>query len=64
MFIVAAGIKKVVGYHVLIHIVAPFSAIITEVVVNNVVTCTYYADGGPGNTHHLMGLYCPVSVPT
>jgi len=42
--------------HVFILIVAPYDAIITEVVVINMVTYTCYADGGPGNTYEWLRL--------
>jgi len=44
------------GGHVLILVVAPFNATITQVVVINMVTYTCYADGGPGNTYEWVRL--------
>ena len=35
----------------LLHAVAPYNATITEVTMNNNVTYTCYADGGPGNSY-------------
>ena len=45
-----------VYYCIFIHAVAPYNATITEVTVNNVVTYTCYADGGPGNSYQWIRL--------
>ena len=39
-----------------VSLVAPYNGSITEVVVNNTVTYTCYADGGPGNTYEWLRL--------
>ena len=39
-----------------LHTVAPYNAMISNVTMNNAVTYTCYADGGPGNSYQWIRL--------
>ena len=45
-----------VNIDIVIFVVVPYNATVTEAVVTTMITCTCYADGGPGNVYEWLRL--------